>query len=376
MAGLAVSHGPGPNLLDLQFVCPLLVIDSGFAMQVHSSLSPEERDELQIRMIDYQKTNREQQSELAALAAESGKLECLKVLRNWLYVIDGKTWEAAATAGHLDVLEWLHEISPGSCGIAASYAAGAGHLDCFAYLHGINAPWNEFTAVGMALKGHLPCLAFMIEHGCNLSPVICSSAADGGHIDCLRYLHAQGCPWDAYTANKAAMHGHLECLMFAVEHGCPVDDDALGTAVEFGEEECLEYLLRCGFRPEKPLKIQCLEDESLWDCIDLLELYGVDIHAGQTVYAASLWDLAVVRHFHAAGLSLWHAAVNEFSSALLVDDGRWLSWSWFLRLNTLSLRAIPHPPSSGRVCCTSPPLTISCPHAGPRCALELCTGPP
>jgi hypothetical protein len=306
-------------------------------MQVQSTLSPEERAELQMRS----KLNQAEHSELAVVAAGSGKLECLKVLRNRFIFPNEKTWEAAAAAGHLDILQWLQEVRPGDCGSAVFHAACAGHRDCLSFLHGVNAHWDEFTASFTAQRGQLACLMFMVEQGCRLFPLITMSAAENGHIDCLQYLHAQGCPWDAGITRKAAAGGHLECLMFAVKKGCPVDDETLAAAVECGEEECLEYLLDCGFRPEQPLRILRLDNESLWDCFEVLERHGVDVSPGQIVYAASHGDLEVVRHFHATGFPLWHAAVDEFDDEYLAESESWFSWAWFVRMNSLIVTAQP-----------------------------------
>jgi hypothetical protein len=307
------------------------------AMQVHSSLSPGERDELRARS----KLSREEGVELTAQAAESGRVECLKVLHIRSIPPNDKTWISAATAGQLDVLRWLHSVQPWAHTTAASYAADAGHLDCFSFLHSIYAYWDEYSAMTTAKEGQLACLAFMIEHGCRLSSVICSGAAEGGRIDCLRYLHSQGCPWDAYTTRNAVSGGHLECLMFAVKRGCPVDDETLAAAVECGEEECLDYLLDQGFRPEEPLRIVRLYNDFLFDCLALLAYHGVDIHPGQAVYAASIGDLEMLRYFHSAGFPLWQTALDEFTSEALTEERSWYSWSMFVRYNALFVKAYP-----------------------------------
>jgi hypothetical protein len=140
-------------------------------MQVQCTLSPEQRAKLQMQC----KLNEEERGELAALACGSGKLECLKVLRNQFILPNGypgieDTWRAAAAAGHLDILQWLHEIRAGFCGFAASHAAHAGHLDCLSFLHSVDAYWDEFHAMTTAKRGQLACLAFMVEHGCHLFP--------------------------------------------------------------------------------------------------------------------------------------------------------------------------------------------------------------
>jgi hypothetical protein len=63
-------------------------------------------------------------SELAALAAEIGSLECLKVLGALGHSLGYPSWAAAAKSGHLDILHYLREKSQTGCGTCTTmYAA-------------------------------------------------------------------------------------------------------------------------------------------------------------------------------------------------------------------------------------------------------------
>jgi hypothetical protein len=106
-------------------------------------------------------------SEVAALAAETGRLECLKVLWTAGYPLNDATWDAFAEGGHLDTLRYLHEKSPATCGRNATmHAAVGGRLDCLKFLHSVNAPWHTSISNDTARAGQVECLAHQVEHGC------------------------------------------------------------------------------------------------------------------------------------------------------------------------------------------------------------------
>jgi hypothetical protein len=278
----------------------------------------------------------EEVKDLAALAAGTGKLACLEVLRAWECPMGPLVWAAAGAEGHVDSLRWLHEVSPGTIGEhVTDCAAIAGHLDCLTFLHSINAPWTIYHPMRAAKAGQLPCLAFLVEHGCPTSPDACAGAAEDGQLACLRYLHAQGCPWDEETTINAAAGGHLDCLMFAVERGCPVKDGTFVAAVESGKQPCLEYLLESDFRPDEPLQLLRLENDSQLDCVEVAACYGVDVHPGQIVVAASLAQLRLVRYFHSAGYPLWHTARDGFAHPILEEGRTWRDWVSFVRARAM-----------------------------------------
>ena len=107
-------------------------------------------------------------------------------------------------------------------------AAEHGRLDCLRYAHENGCPWDEFTSANAALNGHLSCLAYAHERGCPWDACTPMHAAMFGNLSCLAYAHERGCPWDERTPAWAANGGHLECLQYAYERGCPGAFDASG----------------------------------------------------------------------------------------------------------------------------------------------------
>jgi hypothetical protein len=269
-------------------------------------------------------------SELAALAAGTGRLACFKILWTPNYLLIDSAWDAAAKGGHLDILHYLHENSLVTRGMwAANTAAIHGHLDCLTFLLSVNPHWDYYIANDAAKAGQLECLAYLFEHGYPVGRMTCSAAAEEGRLDCLRYLHVRGCPWDSFTTSWAAWHGHLSCLKYAAEEGCPVGDDAFQWAIQACQSGCLEYLLRAGHRPKCALKLEKLENDNQLACLRLAESYGVRASPAQLVLSASLGSLKLVRVFHSEGYPLWNSTRDEFWAFL--KDVTWERWANFVR---------------------------------------------
>jgi len=175
-------------------------------------------------------------------AAEGGKLELLKYLREKGSILSATTCAMGAGNGQLHVVKWLRENG---------------------------CPWDEKTPRLAAFNGHLSTLKWAHENGCPWNAGTCASAALGGELEILMWLRAHGCPWDNRTCAEAAEEGHLEVLQWSLRNGCPCntavlivvedrdwealkmlhenrcpwDEEALDVAIECGAWTCLKYLV-------------------------------------------------------------------------------------------------------------------------------------
>ena len=104
-------------------------------------------------------------------------------------------------------------------------AAETGHLEILKLLRFHGCPWNEHTPANAARKGHLHILQYAHAHGCPWNESTPACAAQKGHLPLLQYAHTHRCPWNARTTTHAAYYGHIKCFDYAIEHGCDVDID-------------------------------------------------------------------------------------------------------------------------------------------------------
>ena len=95
----------------------------------------------------------EDENLLCAAAARNGDLEALKALLEDGCECDGRTCEATAEGGHLEVLQWLHENDlwwEEDEDYGCAYAAHGGHLEMLKWLHENDFEWDEETCAGAA----------------------------------------------------------------------------------------------------------------------------------------------------------------------------------------------------------------------------------
>ena len=78
-------------------------------------------------------------------------------------------------------------------------AARVGNLEKLKEFRADDTPWGS-TCWAAASGGHIKVLQWARAKGCPWSEWTCSSAARGGHLEVLQWARANGCPWDQIRA--------------------------------------------------------------------------------------------------------------------------------------------------------------------------------
>ncbi|KAL6049491.1 Ankyrin repeat-containing domain [Balamuthia mandrillaris] len=180
-------------------------------------------------------------------AAKQGHLDALK----WLHV-HGCPWgtdtcEAAAFGGRLDVLDWLLATKPGAWrNVAISeLVMGQANAEALQWLCDkglLTLERLQHLGSAAARVGNLEALKWGTMHGCLKQSSATWWAATRGDVEMLQWTHANGYPWDANTCSCAAMAGHLEVLKWLRENGCPWDATTPASAALSGHLEVLKWL--------------------------------------------------------------------------------------------------------------------------------------
>jgi Ankyrin repeats (3 copies) len=158
----------------------------------------------------------------------------------------------AATAGSIEILQWLRKNGEIFDRHTAESAAAAGHIAVLSYLRSEGCEWDDWTVADAAANGHLKVVQFLHEHGCEWSPEsICSDAAESGSIELLRYLQQHGASYNKKTMESAAREGHLAVCQFLHAAGCEWDEEACHYAALAGHTSTLRFLRENGC-PWKP----------------------------------------------------------------------------------------------------------------------------
>jgi hypothetical protein len=192
-------------------------------------------------------------------AAGAGHLDVLKWLHKEGCPWDTESCEAAAKGGHLEVLKWLRANGCPWGARACAEAASAGHLDVLKWLHKEGCPWDTESCEAAVEGGHLEVLKWLRAKGCPWGERACALAAWDGHLDVLKWLHNEGCPWDKTSCEAAAKGGHLDVLKWLHNEGCPWDTGCI--AARCGHLEMFMWLHEVGCPWNKYTYDSCLQSE-------------------------------------------------------------------------------------------------------------------
>jgi hypothetical protein len=157
-------------------------------------------------------------------------------------------------------------------------AASAGQLQVCEYLHTEGCEWKAYVTQHAAMEGHASVLSWLLEHGCPHDELaICGQAACSGDMQTVvaakqhggvltahtmrcaalygtlaicQYLHAEQCPYDfAECCESAAKSGNVDVLRWLLQQGCPMNADAVCTAAAAGGQIDAMALLQAALPP-------------------------------------------------------------------------------------------------------------------------------
>jgi hypothetical protein len=160
---------------------------------------------------------------IAAIAARLGDIAMLAwLLRTGNVLLRGDTMRAALIAGHIDVLDLLHEVKCEEDAFACDSVANAEV-----------AQWL-YENKSMRSKAELKRISY--------------SAAEAGKLDVLQWTKQKGVPFTTKTMEHAAgavnhHHHAIPTMQYLLHQGCPIDtDDCYSAAVVKGSVHVLEWL--------------------------------------------------------------------------------------------------------------------------------------
>ncbi|ETV82202.1 hypothetical protein H257_04912 [Aphanomyces astaci] len=140
-----------------------------------------------------------------------------------------KLFNVCASRGHLAMIQYMFALGCSFTTDAMDAAATNGHLDVVQWMHASKRRDQGCTYVALAgacRNGHLEIVTFLHRHrahDCCQRPYIAQSAleiaAANGHLDIVMYLHVHRFSDGAlYAMDAAAEHGHLHVLQWLHLH--------------------------------------------------------------------------------------------------------------------------------------------------------------
>ena len=182
-----------------------------------------------------------QRKQISLYAASAGQLEVLQWLHLQGVAPSCETCKKAAAGGHLVVLQWAQEQGCDWDSSTCAAAARGGHLEVLQYAHQNGCEWGPWTGKAAAERGHLAVLQYTRQNGCAWDSGTCEAAAGGGHLEVLQFARQSGCEWGAHVCSAAAAHGNLSILKWLREHGCPWNSCTSLEAAMYNRLEMLKW---------------------------------------------------------------------------------------------------------------------------------------
>jgi hypothetical protein len=180
-------------------------------------------------------------STMSNAAAHYGHVHVLQFARDRDYPMNGNELSMSATNGHLNVVIWFGEqgyrLDADTCSIAAQF----GHLHILEWLRAHECHGDADTCARAAAGGHFHILQWLRANGCPWNDDTCCAAAENGHLHILQWARANGCDWDERTCWRAAGKGHLHILQWARANGCDWDAMTCNSAAYHGHLHILQW---------------------------------------------------------------------------------------------------------------------------------------
>lgn len=283
----------------------------------------------------------------ACRAAAKGCIEALCQMLEFPHVSEGDTWSpgtsqcmAAAAAGQIAVLDWLHmHVKPDAWRpLVCTAAAGANKLEALRWLQTVCSPPCPCDVEAMkkaARMGHLDILKYLrsLKPPCPWDNTVVDLAV--GHPECLAWLRQQSAPcnWNEHCMWEAVCQGDLEAVkrLRARDPPCPYHNWCLPGAVHRGDLVMVEWLCeqkscpwssdcffeatRLGGRPGLKA-LQCLLSKG--------QAHLLNWKPACTQTCAALGDLAALQWLHEAGFRLSTRCPEWSAAAGHIDILSWL----------------------------------------------------
>lgn len=194
--------------------------------------------------------------EVISAAAEGGHVWLIiKLLEMGCPIYESVTMEYAASAGQIEVMEWLiQEYNDEIDANIISYASrGDRPLPVIKWLHMQGYPLTTDVIQGAVESGSYAAVKWLIDMGCPMDELACVNTInpedhpDRIRIDILKLLRAEGCPWNDLVCRRAIACNNLVVLDVLLSMGAPLTPDVMISAISCSKDlKQAEWLLERG----------------------------------------------------------------------------------------------------------------------------------
>ncbi len=168
---------------------------------------------------------------------------------------DHRVCACTVTRGDLDMLCLLKEHNTPCCDAQSFFrmAALAGHLHIVQYLHQIGVIWPEHVLSHAARSGNVDLVKWMVatNNAMYVDPGLYRYVASSGNVKMLEYcISTFNATLNSSVAVAAAEGGHLHVLDWLHSHSIAMDDSIITMGAALGSFEVLKWAQQHGFKPQ------------------------------------------------------------------------------------------------------------------------------
>jgi hypothetical protein len=179
-------------------------------------------------------------------AASIGHLEMVQYLRSQSCRRTESVSESAAEAGHRDVLTWLQENGFEWTESVSKSAASTGNLGLLKWLIDNGCPWDDQSLLDGALHSNsIEILQYAQELGAVFGANTMRDAAMNSTLQVVQYLHEIGCPWNTRTCWSALFGNDSTVFKWLYTQGCPCDViEVCSTSISLNRIDIIEFIIQ------------------------------------------------------------------------------------------------------------------------------------
>lgn len=158
------------------------------------------------------------------------------------YYVEKSLDKVAATAGQLEILQWILSNNPPTFSVETCIVAAAeeGHLHVVTWLLETYKAWHVLDRACMfaVRAGHLHIIEYGLERGLKLNHEYMRHAIMRKSLPTVRWLHSKKCPWGTETYKVAALFDCIDILGYLYSNGCPLVRE------ELSDRDLMDPILR------------------------------------------------------------------------------------------------------------------------------------
>lgn len=261
--------------------------------------------------------------EVIKLMINNGNIECLEYAYKNGCILGGDSHcVIAVNSGHLEVVKFMQSI-----GIVFPYAVM--HLDMnfemIKYFHKSGYDLTSSLFDGNVIKGNLECIRYLYANGCDSHDDIIEIAASLNHTEIVKYLHQKSFKMTANVAIKAIRNGNTILLAYLLKNNWPLPDNIFDVAAS-NSLVSLTYLHKNGYTWGENTMNECVKSSSL-DRVTYLHKNGCPFNEDTYLEAVKVGILEVMSYLRENGCP-WDSRsliesivnINIFTLSYLIEN--------------------------------------------------------